>query len=153
MPELEKMPPAILALLAAAVPAEDSMITTTVLHNELLVQLDRHDGILRSDVMKSEKGSSVPQMDEASETILRYDGTAADDSWYEMYSKARTARARRAGRRLGCPTRRRVGTFGLTSTRGASNSSGWQDSTGRTSCAPTSLTRYCARRAPPRTAR
>ena len=82
------MPPAILALLAAAVPAEDSMISTTVLHNQLLVQLDRHDGILRSDVMKSEKGSCVPQRDEASETILRYGRTAADESWYEMYSTA-----------------------------------------------------------------
>lgn len=125
MLELKKMLPAILALLVAAVPAEDSMITTTVLHNERLVQFERNVGFPRSDVMKSEKSSCVPQMDEASETILRYDGTAADDSWYEMYSKA-DCKGAAVGPKVGLSYSAPRGTFWLTTTRGASNSSGWQ---------------------------
>ena len=74
--------------------------------------------------MKSEKGSCVPQMDEASETILRYDGAAADDSWYEMYSEADKGAVgvSNVGTSYSAPR----DTFWLTTTRGASNSSGWQ---------------------------
>lgn len=126
MPELEKMLPAILALLAAAAPAEDNMIAMRVPRDELLVRLERNDDFLRFDVMKSEKGSCVPQMDEASETILRYDGTAADDSWYEMYSKA-DYKGAAVGTKVGLSYSAPRGTFWLTTTRGASNSSGWQD--------------------------
>ena len=46
------MLPAILALLAAAVPAEDNMIATRVPRDELLVRLERNNGFLRSDMMK-----------------------------------------------------------------------------------------------------